>query len=804
MAIIGTRAHREVVINCAGQRSAIDSGVIMLLARQIVPAVLLFVVGLLHGSDLGDSVRDWLIETYRDGARQAVIVKVGSILYKDATLVSAQKSEVQLYGKDLDGALPWALLGDEGICMLAENLIGKAPAPICKSWLMLAISCNRAKTPAFRRTRDNLFVEDAEAAGEIDAALASSSPSSADQAAPPADSTSAPDAPDATDGSVAADDLDDETGPMFDKKGKLNRAEYLRWAFDYSAVMMNTRLGPTAKDLQKESKSKSKSKSRSKDKASEGEDIPTIWAPPVQVYKPARNGLGMPYNVAGPPTKEGGDYSSTHAQILYAPDAKGDPGVDRISILDEAHNCFTYQPTPTWWGGWHPEPALSTPAWQAASPKGLGAPVGIARGYGAWCNSGIIAFTSGLLGTAGTCTSQNPGTFIKLPPGKIPTAITLTPRNEFALVTVWDVVNLKGEIAVVALECSYTEGLMALYSWHQPHPDLPNPGGFTSMKLLGFVDLPFATPTAISAAGNRSGTLPWLKVAGKNAFGGDIDLSKQDVRDSFASRSGENRDYIESSGFAVVISRFENKAAFIDLQPLFYHFFESYCSTQARWQQTREYGPGPEQWPCDFSVNDQPKPRVVKVVKIKNPTVVNVTVGAGDQARVHIATVEGLLQVWRVGGLASDAPVSPADIKQTGQMKIGRNPTCLVYAKNCGWGKPPTLSSQLIAVCRGDREIDWIEFAGDNGTIIRRLRDSRLVDPVYAEVADTHGTESHVISVTDFQGKQVINYRFGPVILHTNGGARFDMGPDGKAEFECGGAMAFPGYPYAVCGTNVN
>lgn len=763
----------------------------MVITRLLLPALLALAVGTLRGGEASDAVRGWLIDTYGAGAREAVMVKVGGTVYTAATLISAQKAEVQLQAKDLDGALPWKLLGDEGICLLGENLIAKAPVPICESWLHLAIACKRADTPVFRRTRDNLFRADAAAAGRIDAALASSStpPVVQPQPEPPADGIAAADPTVATVGEAA-----DEAGPMFDKKGKLNRGEYQRWAFDYGATMINKRLGPVAQADKKTEKSKAKGKTSA--------EIPTIWSPPVQVYAPARNGLGMPYNVGGPPTADGGDYSSTHAQVLYVPEAKGDPGVDRISILDEAHNCFTYQPTPTWWGGWHPEPALATPAWQTASPKGFGAPVGIARGYGNWCNSGIIAFTSGLLGTAGTCTSQNPGTFLMLPPGKIPSSIALTPRNEFALVTVWDVVNGKGEIAVVALECSYTKDLMALYSWSQVNPCLPSPGGFTSMKLLGFVELPFATPTAISAAGNRSGQLPWLRVADKNAAPSAIDFSKQAVRDTFA--RGENATYIESSGFAVVISRFENKAAFIDLQPLFQHVFEAYCTTEQRYRQTRDYGPGPKQWPCDFTVNDKPRPVVVKSVRVRNPTAVNVTVGAGDQARVHIATEEGMLQVWRVGDLASDAPASPADIRQTGQVAIGRNPTCLTYAKNMGWNNPNTMTSQLIAVSRGDCEIVWIEFSGDEGRVIRRLRDTRLVDPVYAEVADNHGTESNVISIVDFKGKQVVNYRCGPVILHTNGGRRFDMGPDGKAEFECGGAMAFPGYPYALCGTNVN
>jgi len=108
-------------------------------------------------------------------------------------------------------------------------------------------------------------------------------------------------------------------------------------------------------------------------------------------------------------------------------------------------------------------------------------------------------------------------------------------------------------------------------------------------------------------------------------------------------------------------------------------------------------------------------------------------------------------------------------------------------------------------VCRGEREIQWVSLTGNNGEVTKRLRDpERLKDPVWAEVADTHGTESYVLSVADFRGRQVVNYRFGPVVFHTNGGKSFGMGKDGTAEFECGGVMTFPGFPFALCGTNVN
>jgi len=65
----------------------------------------------------------------------------------------------------------------------------------------------------------------------------------------------------------------------------------------------------------------------------------------------------------------------------------------------------------------------------------------------------IIAFQSGLLATFGTNTSRGEVT-LQLDPGKVPTAISVTDAGEFALVTVWDTINLKGQVAVIALATS--------------------------------------------------------------------------------------------------------------------------------------------------------------------------------------------------------------------------------------------------------------------------------------------------------------------------------------------------------------
>ena len=110
----------------------------------------------------------------------------------------------------------------------------------------------------------------------------------------------------------------------------------------------------------------------------------------------------------------------------------------------------------------------------------------------------------------------------------------------------------------------------------------------------------------------------------------------------------------------------------------------------------------------------------------------------------------------------------------------------------------------FIVVSRGDRALQWVRFSKDQGTITRELRDERMIDPVYAEIQDTHGIETQVVTVADFKGRRVINYRCSPVVFATNGGAKYGCGPKGTDEFECGGVMPFPGCPIAVSGTNVN
>ena len=88
--------------------------------------------------------------------------------------------------------------------------------------------------------------------------------------------------------------------------------------------------------------------------------------------------------------------------------------------------------------------------------------------------------------------------------------------------------------------------------------------------------------------------------------------------------------------------------------------------------------------------------------------------------------------------------------------------------------------------------------------VIRRLRDARLADPVNVEVSDTHGIETSLLTVADFKGRKILNYRYSELVFATQGGARFGMGPGGQDKFECGGILEFPGSPFCISASNVN
>lgn len=541
---------------------------------------------------------------------------------------------------------------------------------------------------------------------------------------------------------------------------KVDRAAVLRELRDFSAAGISRRLGPDH---------------TSTPRVDRKDEFPAVWMAPVK-----EGAKGRRYEIGGPWTKEGGDFSSTQGQVLYATDSG--PGVDRVTILEWSNGCFSERPEPPWWGGFRPEPASKQ--WAEAAGGAPGVPVSMARGMGAWSNCGVVLFSSGLVATAGTCTAKGTDPTFRFPKTKLPTAISVTTKSEFALVTVVDTAEMKGQVAVLALESSGKKTGFP-HEWNDDHAwGLPNVAVFTGIKLLGYVDLPGVTfPTSISAAGDSTE----IRFNGPDGNAGVLkqaDLSQQSWRDGFF--KGNNSRYASRSGIAVVASKAEDKVAFLDLQPLFQRVRDLYFTTEENYRKTRKSGLDPKEWPVAFDVDSSWAPKVATVKDLPRPTAVLASLGA---ARAVVAGIDGTLTLFRVGPSASDVAVEST-------VQVGRNPVCLAYQKR----SPDT----FIAVSRADREIAWIRSTGKDLQVFRRLRDKRLLDPVFVEVADTHGVETALITVADFKGRKVVNYRYSDVVFATQGGARFGMGPSGKDEFECGGFLEFPGAPYCISAANVN
>jgi hypothetical protein len=555
----------------------------------------------------------------------------------------------------------------------------------------------------------------------------------------------------------------------------------------------------------------------------------TFWPP----YACANQGTGWYWQVGGPPSACGynGDYSSNMGQATYVADSPTtNYGVSVLINLQQAYDTYVEKPQYPWLYGSSPTdprigPAVD-PNLNDYNSAGLPAqyPIAVERchGFEGWCVEDIIAFQSGLLATFGTNTSRGKVT-LQLDPGKVPTAISVTDAGEFALVTVWDTVNLKGQVAVIALATSCPGcGLPIGGDWTALEPGLRNYGRYTFMKLLGYIDLPgMMAPTGISASSNLSPHLVnqgWLTCADGSGncqpyqLPLDIETNRQTfITGGSGAHGGVNASAITRSGFAVVISKSEKKAIFIDLKPLFQGFHDQYFTSLSNFQLTQTIGLAANQWPLAFSYAPSFTPTIVKTVSFTDtPTAVAVAMSTVDRA--WIATEDGTLHIWSVGGYGDNTASSPTQIAEVGSVPgVGNNPTSIAYIfhdwANAGGYGEGVINHEVIITSRGDRAINWVSFANDNnsGSITRTLRDSRLIDPIASEDNDNHGTESYLLSVADYGGKQVANYRYGNVIFWTNIGNSRGTGTGqacqpsapctilGGGQFEFGGRWMAPG-----------
>lgn len=561
-------------------------------------------------------------------------------------------------------------------------------------------------------------------------------------------------------------------GAIFDKSGKLNPAEYRRQAILWDRETIDCRLGPTFEELN----------------PGAADDRPEAYEPAHQSNPGGY--LCKTFELSG--TCNGNcDYGSTSGQMLYAPDDKADPGVDRVQTYgyESGHICESPQ-TGDYLGGPHPDPALVQ--WAAELGRALVLPNGFSQSEMWETNGGIMIFPDGLVGGTGNQTSggSNPKTL--LPEGKVPTAVSVTLFNEFALVTLWDTLELKAQVAVFALRAD-SPGAFSV-----PYYGLPNEAGYKNIQLLGYVDLPdMVAPTGIAANGNN-GSTPGGHVIGFE-FGQKMDDPA--VRQAF-SRDDYER-WVPTLGHAVVISRWEEKATFLDLTPLFKFLRKVYFGTEEDWQKAKAQ----DNWPFSFESNPEMKPTVIKTVTVAKPSAVRVGTQPGGSfedglllpLKAWVSGQDGMVHVYDINGFAEEArPVPPDGIKEIGTVNAGGNITSMSLLGYKRW-------NAAIVANRGARAIQWITTSEQSFDVTRTLTDKRLGDPVRVDAND----RGPVVTAADFHGKKIITFRTGAT--EENGGkppAGYGCGDGGSdamcEKFELGGELAAPGTPFFVGTTNVN
>lgn len=502
-----------------------------------------------------------------------------------------------------------------------------------------------------------------------------------------------------------------------------------------------------------------------------------------------------------------GGYSSNIGHVAFVPDAPAQRvGVSNLAISSVSNGVFSQKPELSWTNYEKGLDEINALTYGSGARK----PVALGRCYGrpGWCMNSIMVFQDGLIGSAQSNTAKNKAS-AQLAAGKVPTAIAVSNGNEFAFITVWDTTNLRGEIAVVALAglCDgCTPGEPDKWydfwqEWNGVYPGLPNLGNIAFMKVLGYVPLPadMKAPTEISVTTGMERFAYLSNVPGQNTPYSLSPLSDAGKRSRFKASSGYAK-----SGVAVVVSKSEQKVAFVDLKPLFQYYQSRYLE-DANFRETTNLGMGDSQWPRTFAAESQQVPTVIKTMNLPSrPTAVK-TYLWGANKRAWVATQDGKLRIFNLGDFPTAGAGSAASITEGGSIEVGVNPTGITYAKEkAGKAIYPDYTKELIVTSRGMRQVSWVRFGsdGNSGSVVRKLSDTRLIDPIAAEDTDNHSTESYVLSVADYGGKALRNYRYGPLIMHNYGGARYETlgGPTG---FEYGGAFDVPGKAFQITGSNI-
>jgi hypothetical protein len=517
------------------------------------------------------------------------------------------------------------------------------------------------------------------------------------------------------------------------------------------------------------------------------------WEGPPNYKKYLRTGGGSPGEI---------DWYAQSGPLLYVADDPNNAGV----VSAGNGECYLYTRVNPPYGFWYkvnwqsrrccylyPDPPeLHQPDWN--SPK---KPVAVATPIGTQAIAQYVAFQNGFIGTFAVdkcaythkmgcdaignyAVTGNIFSGIQLPVGKVPMALAVTPCGEFVLAAVWDVVKHKGQMAVIAVQgrvrCSETSNrdwnsTFETGSYLYGFPTWPNT---KALKLLGFVDLPVVAPTAIKA-----GTSMGWQNNGRDDTNVNANLSallnNQSERDAWYNSDPTvypNYKATAHAGYAIITSRSENKAVFVDLKPLLQYYRTMYFTTQALYSQTTNGGSAPNQWPYTFDYHPEQMPVVAYTLDVPSPTAVacGLSIGHctgcagcnsprngwkewrvtpfGDQY-AYVTTMDGKLLMYNVGNLNGGTAATPPALYKS--IVIGKNPTSIEN------GNGTVYKNDIFINCRGDKSIYALQPSGDVNYV---LRDSRIEDPVMVENSynGRRGVNRYFIHVVDFAGKKVLTY----------------------------------------------
>jgi hypothetical protein len=406
--------------------------------------------------------------------------------------------------------------------------------------------------------------------------------------------------------------------------------------------------------------------------------------------------------------------------------------------------------------------------------------------------------------------------FFKFPDTIIPTALALTNSNEFILVTVWDVTNPsqpKGRLAV------------RMVHWGLPVTGIGNEIHYmgsddVKLWLMGYVDLPFAAPTFVAATGNTG------YIIGDDVYFapsiGDLATAQgrancsQTPTDPYSTCANN----VASSGYAIVLSRWENKAAIIDLQPLYQYIQTWLLGSQQNYDDATGGStlPTPGHWPRTFDVAPEEKPVIAYTLDIPHPLPAlagrgghNINQDPSERIQAHISSLDGTVRSYDIHHLVNRHAQTPTSPVELASFQTGYNPISMAWAGDVDPLDPTSstlgnprgdYSDSYMVLSRARREIQWVYMNGAQNQVFRSLRDSRLDDP--ANLDRNNGFPyAYVVSVSDFTSRKVVTYRIGPLGGELQRPPQDLPPPSGDASIECGGELELSGNVFQMNGANV-